>query len=144
MAGNPLDYGARGAFRARNRTGQFVQGGYGIEWVGLDMLDTMFEQYGERMQQARVEVGDRLGAMIEDYMKANAPWQDRTGDARKGLKATVVHDATATTIWAGYSHETPYGFFLENYTYKGVSYAIVRPTLEKFANDMGAMIREAM
>lgn len=144
MAGDPTAYGARGAFRARNRQGQFVSGGYGIEWQGLEMVDAMFASFGNGLVAARVETADKLAELIEQYMKSNAPWKDRTGDAREGLTAIAVHDATSSTVYAGYSYKTPYGFFLENYTYKGVSYAIVGPTIERFARDMGAYYREAL
>lgn len=144
MAGDPTAYGARGRFHVRNRLGQFTTGGSGIEWVGLELVDAMFGRQGDAMHAARVETADKLAELIEQYMKANAPWDDRTTDARKGLRATAVHNATVSEVYAGYSASTPYGFFLENYTYNGVSYAIVRPTMERFADDMGAMVKEAI
>jgi hypothetical protein len=143
MAGDPTAYGARGRYQVRNRLGQFATGGSGIEWVGLELLDGMFAQYGDAMQAARVQAIDQLAVEIEDYMKANAPWNDRTTDARKGLKAIAVHDAVSSAVYAGYDPSTPYGFFLENYTYSGISYAIVRPTIERYAEVLGAMVVDA-
>lgn len=147
MPGDPTAYGARGNFRVRNRQGQFVTGGFGVEWVGLEMIDSMFATFGDRMHAARVETADKLAELIDAYMRTNAPWKDRTGIARndpEGLKAIAVHEATSSSVYAGYGRRAPYGFFLENYTYGGVNYGIVRKTMERFAADMGAVMKEAI
>jgi hypothetical protein len=62
----------------------------------------------------------------------------------EGLKAIpVIHDATVVVGLLRLFAKTPYGFFLENYTYNGTSYAIMRPTIQQFAQDMGGYMREA-
>jgi len=141
MPADPRDYGARGRFHVRDAMGRFVQGGSGIEWQGLEALDRSFDEFGVKAHMIAAQTAEALGPVMEQYAKANAPWDDRTGDARRGLKAIVVHDAQSSTVWLGYSSATPYGYFLENYTYNGVSYAIIRPTIMQFAQDMGSYMR---
>lgn len=59
----------------------------------------------------------------EAYMRNNASWTDRTGNARNGLRATVVQgpDSVAIVLF----HSVPYGVFLE--VRWGGKYAIIAP-----------------
>lgn len=54
---------------------------------------------------------------LESYMKQNAPWNDRTGNARRGLKATYSEEdhgeLTLLTIELSHSDDVPYGKYLE-------------------------------
>lgn len=136
MPADPVLYGARGRFQVRDDLGRFVTGGSGIEWQGLELLDRGFENFGVRMHMIAAETAEALAPVMEQYMKTHARWQDRTTDARKGLTAIAVHERDASLVYCGYSTNTPYGFFLENYTYRGVSYAIVAPTIERFGAEM--------
>lgn len=63
---------------------------------------------------------------IEKYMKANAPWQDRTGNARKGLKTEVEQKGQKITIVL--SNTVYYGVYLEQYMEK--RFAIIDPTIK--------------
>lgn len=145
MPSDPKLYGARGRYHARNRQGQFVTGGSGVEWKGLEVVDQMFGDYGDQAHSLRIQGGDELARAIQVYMKEHAPWKDRTKKARQALTAIAIHDAQVTTVAAGYSGtKVGYAFFLENYTYNGVSYAIVRPTIEMFADIMGATVRDIL
>jgi hypothetical protein len=143
MPADPTLYGARGRFQIRDEMGRFVQGGSGIEWVGLQLLDQEFQQFGVNCHMLVADTVEALAPVMEQYMKTNAPWDDRTEEARQGLKAIPVHDANSSSVFCAYSPKTRYGFFLENYTYNGTSYAIIRPTIEQFAQDMGGYMREA-
>jgi hypothetical protein len=143
MPADPRLYGARGRFHVRDAMGHFVSGGSGIEWQGLEMLDRSFDEFGVRAHMIAAQTAEALAPVMEQYAKSNAPWDDRTTDARRGLKAIVIHNAQSSSVWLGYSSSTPYGYFLENYTYNGTSYAIVRPTIQQFAQDMGSYVRGA-
>lgn len=52
---------------------------------------------------------------LEDFMKANAPWNDRTGNARRGLKAELKEEdqGNRTLLSIELSHSVPYGIYLE-------------------------------
>ena len=61
---------------------------------------------------------------LESYMKENAPWHDRTGNARRGLSADVSENINAIRIEL--SHSVDYGIFLE-YAMEE-RFAILEPT----------------
>lgn len=63
---------------------------------------------------------------VEEYAKDNAPWDDRTGDARDGLKA--VGEQRLVTYTITLFHTVDYGIWLE-VRWDG-KYAIILPTLE--------------
>lgn len=63
---------------------------------------------------------------LEDYMKLNRPWTDRTGNARDGLRANVNYyggDYVSIVL----SHGVYYGVYLEYAMEK--RFAIINPTL---------------
>jgi hypothetical protein len=76
-----------------------------------------------------------LGMMSElrgdviDYMKSNAPWQDRTGDAREGLDSTVGITGKGSVTLSAF-HTVPYGGFLETGTSRMSAYPILGPALQ--------------
>lgn len=63
---------------------------------------------------------------IEDYMKVNAPWQNRTWAARKNLKAEFSQETSKMVITL--SQNVPYGKYLE--LYMGKRFAIIYPTIK--------------
>jgi hypothetical protein len=67
-----------------------------------------------------------FAAQVEDYAKTNAPWNDRTGDAREGLTAVGEQRLVRYTITL--YHTADYGIWLE-VRWDG-KYAIILPTLE--------------
>jgi hypothetical protein len=66
---------------------------------------------------------------ILDYAQANAPWEDRTGDARRLLDVDVSEDAG--TIIIQLYHQVDYGLWLE--VIQNGRFAIIMPTLERFS-----------
>ena len=62
---------------------------------------------------------------VENYAKTNAPWTDRTGNARNGLAARSYRDGQETGIIL--YHQVPYGIYLE--TRWDGRYAIIDPTI---------------
>lgn len=68
-------------------------------------------------------------AELEAIMKQNAPWVDRTGAARSGLKAEASEDGGIITM--ALSHSVDYGYWLE--VIQNGRFAIVGPTLEQEA-----------
>lgn len=61
-----------------------------------------------------------------NYARTNAPWTDRTTNARNGLFATAQRDAPVYRIIIG--HSVPYGVWLE-VRWAG-RYQILRPTVD--------------
>jgi hypothetical protein len=62
----------------------------------------------------------------QNYMRSNAPWNDRTGNARQGLFGRAFKDGKGYTIV--YYHTVSYGIFLER-RWSG-KYQIIAPTVE--------------
>jgi hypothetical protein len=76
-----------------------------------------------------------LNTAIEalQYAQENAPWEDRTGDARAGLDVDVRWE-NQVLVW-DMSHGVDYGLYLE--TRWNGKYSIIMPTLEQFAPQIG-------
>lgn len=69
---------------------------------------------------------------MEAYAQANAPWADRTGEARSGLTADV--DSDKGNVYVSLYHTVDYGRWLE--TIQGGRFAIIMPTLEQFSGEV--------
>lgn len=86
--------------------------------IGLDKLD-------QHVQRAMVAAANFTAPQIEQYMRANASWTDRTGAARSGLRAQVQTSPNKVAIIM--FHSVPYGVWLE--VRWGGKYAILEPAL---------------
>ncbi|MGX9924108.1 hypothetical protein ACWIG4_30140 [Streptomyces sp. NPDC002248] len=73
-----------------------------------------------------------VGVEALEYAKANAPWEDRTGDARDGLDVDV--DDSGNTIVLSLFHTVDYGQWLE--TIQNGRFAIIMPTLEIYGQEI--------
>ena len=104
-------------------------------------LDETFQQiqddYEARHQRVRAALlahTQRTAGEIERYMKRNARWTDRTGNARNTLRATpkVFHaDPQVYELGIVVGHGMEYGLWLE-VRWNG-RYAIVGPTTRDYA-----------
>lgn len=70
----------------------------------------------------------------ETYMKDNAPWEDRTGDARNELTAQADGNEVKGTLGVVLSHGVDYGVYLE-FKWGGRD-AIIGPTMEVMGPEM--------
>jgi hypothetical protein len=83
-----------------------------IHWtVPPSVLGKNIGDYAERVLSAVFDLAQMFAARIEAYAKANAPWTDRTGNARQGLTGRAFKTATAVTIVL--FHSAAYGIWLE-------------------------------
>lgn len=73
------------------------------------------------------------------YAQSNAPWADRTGDARAELDVDVRREGDVI-VWEMF-HGVDYGLYLE--TRWNGRYAIIMPTLEMFAPQIGRGLSES-
>lgn len=74
-------------------------------------------------------VAEQMISRIRDWMKANAKWKDRTGDARRTLNAWAVNMSYGALVVL--SHGVPYGIYLE--TMQAGRFAILKPALNYWA-----------
>lgn len=68
-------------------------------------------------------------APAENYMKVNAPWKDRTTNARNGLAARYVGSEKSVHEMVLF-HQVDYGIWLE--IRNDGEYAIILPTVQHF------------
>lgn len=69
---------------------------------------------------------------VENWMKVNASWTDRTSNARNGLAARS--GKSGKTHWIVAFHQVPYGIWLE--TRWSGKYAILMPAIDKFGPEI--------
>jgi hypothetical protein len=81
-----------------------------------------------------------FAAQAEQYAKKNAPWDDRTGDARDGLEGNAFY-RPGVDMGITLAHTVEYGVYLE--TANNAKNAILKPTLDHFLPDIkDSLMRE--
>lgn len=110
-----------------------------IQWSGDDI--------GENIQKMAPIVHTRLAKVCEyqaqrgqNYMRNNAPWTDRTANARGGLFGKSFASVTEYTIV--FYHTMPYGIWLE--TRWNGKYRIIDPTLQSVGKDTMGMFSRVL
>ncbi|HMN10892.1 MAG TPA: hypothetical protein PKD55_01055 [Bellilinea sp.] len=106
-----------------------------------DVFPEMSDQYAAAVTRAVRVLAARYAPEIEAWMKSNAPWTDRTGNARQTLHSEVEELASLTIIW--FRHGVEYGKYLE--LSHGGRWAVIGPALDHFApliwRDVMALVR---
>lgn len=122
------------------------QANTGIRWVvPPETLANAIERYGDRVITAVTAVAGRVAAEMANSARANAPWTDRTGNARTGLFGTAERDIAqkVVTIFLSHSPVIDYGIWLE--LSNGSSFAIIMRTIEShlpgLRADLDALLR---
>lgn len=111
----------------------------------MDAVIDNFDRCSNTFINRTKREADRLADRMENYARTNARWQDRTGDARAGLKAIVVDATNGSGFTIAFGHSVYYGYFLENHF--GGQYAIIYETMNwaqeqlngRMATDVWAM-----
>lgn len=85
------------------------------------------EQYRQSIEQAIRAIADRRAPEIEAWLKQNAPWTDRTGQARQTLH-TEVREVAHEMIEIILAHGVDYGIYLE-LRWAG-RFAVINPALD--------------
>jgi HK97 gp10 family phage protein len=105
-------------------------GGLSFRWIRPPTgMGDECRRRADALQPALQARMDGLAGEVESYMKSNAPWTDRTGDARAGLKASSRVTGKGGVTLTAY-HTVPYGGFLETGTSHMSPYPIIRPALQ--------------
>lgn len=84
---------------------------------------------------------DVMAPRAASMMRQNAPWTDRTGNARNGLKADHNGQPMVKHELVLY-HSMPYGLWLE-VRWSG-RYAIIGPTLVEVSPQLATLVAEAV
>ena len=99
-----------------------------MQWSGDKEMAAKMELYGQKVVEALHQIALYWSPVIETAAKQNAPWTDRTGNARQGLRG-FVEDLSATSVAIYLTHSVEYGVYLE--TQYQQRYAVIMPTLEQ-------------
>ena len=93
----------------------------------INIEDGMIQWYdGPEWDEVAAQEFDTAATQLEQYAKANAIWEDRTGAARAGLTAWAQNDGGIVSVTL--SHTVEYGFWLE--VIQNGRFAIIGPTIE--------------
>ena len=116
----------------------------GIRWsTPPSELATAIERYGDRVLTAVAAVAQYVATEMQNQAKADAPWTDRTGNARTGIFGTSEADfgAHVVTIYLSHGATIDYGIWLE--LANSGSYAVIMRTMESQYETLMQMLREA-
>ncbi len=111
-----------------------------VVWVTApsDLAEAV-EAYGDKVHVAVRAVADYVAQKLQDEARLNAPWTDRTGNARSGLYALV--EETAEHLVSIYlSHTMDYGKWLE--LAHSQRYQIIMPTIEANVPVLERMLKD--
>lgn len=89
----------------------------------------MTQAYIARIHIGLYRLAQSYAPRIEAWMKANAPWEDRTGNARQTLWSDVF-DLANRAVGVILAHGVDYGIFLE--LANAGRYAIIAPAIDHF------------
>ena len=116
----------------------------GIRWsTPPSELATAVERYGDRVLTAVAAVAQRVATQMQNQAKADAPWTDRTGNARTGLFGTSEADfgAKVVTIYLSHGATISYGVWLE--LAASGKWGVIMRTMESHYEPLMQMLREA-
>jgi hypothetical protein len=103
---------------------------------GIPKVISNTKDWGERMRGKAVTIAKSVIVVkVLDYARQNAPWADRTGDARAKLSTKVRENKNSVVVRL--AHGVPYGIFLE--LCNSGRYAIIRPTITSMGPEVMKM-----
>lgn len=128
-----MGYDQRIKFRD-NRTGRYRKA-KSWERNAHFQVDTLSEGLAKFQFKTANRMGEIAGDFAEElleYARANAPWGDRTGDARAGLdyEVSLRNESLEVSLF----HTVDYGIWLE--IRWGGRYAIIIPTVEQKGSEL--------
>ncbi len=138
----------------------------GFEWVvAPDVIAKGLEDYGNKAMVAIQAAANYWGQGVQDQARQDAPWEDRTANARGGLFFAVdgfgmqtitgdvspeakslmkddvaVESGDANTLIITLGHTVFYGKFLE--LSNGGKYAVIMSTLEKNLPELERLVQD--
>jgi lauroyl/myristoyl acyltransferase len=105
-----------------------------------DMARQLFDNYVRVVREMVYQVTLSYAPRIEAWMKKNAVWTDRTGNARQSLWSDSEKLAEEIVLVLG--HGVEYGIFLE--TISAGKWAIITPALDYFLPKILDDIRKSL
>lgn len=109
-----------------------------VEWSGT--MTGNLQTLGARNKARMVATARAVAPRIQSHMRTNAPWNDRTGNARNGLFTRV--DTSTNQVDIVLYHSVPYGIYLE--TRWSGKYAIINPSIQYWAPKFFALLAKSI
>jgi len=109
-----------------------------INWSGTSQMGQNMRRYKRLVLHAIKQVANYWAAVFENYAKSEAPWTDRTGNARQNLH-TFIEELSGDTVRLYLSHGMDYGIYLET-RYAG-RYEIIMPTIRRHLPQIRQMLQ---
>lgn len=106
--------------------------------IDISTLEMAISSLAPKTTKALEKYGDTVGAKMEAVAKQNAPWQDRTGDARRFINhdSYFVNDTLVVSV---FNNQVPYMPYLEyarkQNGEKYGKYAILNPTRDEIKDE---------
>lgn len=88
----------------------------GMVYVDVSDVVSGLYRFANFTRAATRKAAQEAAESLTDYMQLNAPWNDRTGDARRGLKAEYFEEDVGDNhlnVGVKLKHSVRYGTFLE-------------------------------
>lgn len=99
------------------------------------------KEFSPKLDRVIAGAVDYTGTEAVGQARANARWQDRTGNARNGLGVEYNHQPMVRHGFALY-HSVPYGIWLE-VRWSG-KYAIIKETTQRAFKSLMGRVRSGM
>jgi len=115
----------------------------GIRWtVPPSELAVAIERYGDRVLTAVAAVAQYVATQMQNQAQADAPWTDRTGNARTGIFGTSEADFSSrvVTIFLSHGATIDYGIWLE--LANSGRYGVIMRTMQAHYEPLMQMLRE--
>lgn len=112
-----------------------------FHWEGQQGLITNLGLYGEQVKRIPHMVLEYYQPVLETYMKENAVWTDRTGNARQSLY-TQLEDLAQDVAILYLAHGMEYGLWLE-VRWAG-KFAIIWPTIAAHLDEIAIRIQRLL
>lgn len=98
----------------------------GLRWDGMSLLKGL-ATFPDRFDMAVFMFAQTGAQKMRNYAQANAPWTDRTGEARRRLNTDVVKHPGGRGYYITLAHGVDYGIWLEVANEK--RFAIIESTI---------------
>ena len=114
--------------------------------LSIDEIKKRLDLIFTRTHESIISGGEQIAEEMKQYAKKNAPWTDRTGNARRTLdsvnKFGWENTSEENIYFIGVCGNMPYSPDLE-LKYKK-KYAILGPTVKEYSDDMLENIRNVI
>lgn len=112
-----------------------------IVWRGTELIHQNIDRYEQSIYKAVRSVAEYYAPIVEATAKEDAPWTDRTGNARSGLQG-LVDDISETVVALYLIHKMEYGVWLELVHQE--RYAVILPTMQAHYADIFNMLKSVL